>query len=656
MSLVLSFGLLTFCLVLAALPLVRRLTPVEPSPFKLLLYSALLSPALCALVHGLIRIFSEGPVSRWGTLGLLGLGFLLPQPRPIRRAPLGRAAWGAIGLALLAAGGLAQLLFNAEGAMRLGHDGLGWQVALARFLLEGGALEQPMLAGAALECSPVSALIVASLSALSGLGSAWIFAALACWSCALVLLCLHLWSAALWRSEVADLGVLFLALFGWGSWAFWDLLPGVGGGWAVALARVTGGDPGAILHSGMAWIRGGPGVLALALGMGGLYGGSHALRHGKAPWPLLAGICLGLCVGVHPLFGMALVGAHCLTLLLAPRWGGPRGADQGRALVEFLLPVVPGFLVAWKFSLGLTPHRVLTPEVSSAALTPGIGLGVLALMGVWLGWRDRSPRDAAQSPLASTLDRRILLVHLLLAGGCLLGFGFLADGTHRDHALFFRGAGLVLAVLSAGCFKFGVTARVKPYSWTCLPPLVGCAFALLLILSGLRVAQWTGTVHERLKAVALAEPQGHLRHRGLSPRSRALQALRDHDLAPGTVLALRTDVPAERLPPEPGVSVAGVTAGLALLVDLDRGPRQAKRLERLKEVLLGRMNPGAHLAAFLMVPGRDVLVLVDEVDREASAPGFAPRGPRGVDRALESAGLSRVVDLDGCAVYLWRQK
>lgn len=658
MTLALSLGLLFFCLVLAALPLLRRMSPVEPSPFKLLLFSALLSPPLAVLVHGLVGLVVDGAAARWGALLCLGLSFLLPQPRAVRRAALGRAAWLALGCAGLAALGLARLLFSGEGAMRLGHDGLGWQVSLSQFLLAGGSLEQPWLAGAALECSPLSAWLVAGLAGLTGLGPALIFAALACWSCALVLLCLHLWSAALWRSERADLGVLFLALFGWGSWTAWSALPDPGGGWAVALARVTAGEPGAVLHSGMAWIRGGPGVLALAFGFGGLYAGSHALRHGAAPWPLLAGICLGLCLGIHPLFGAALVGVHCTVLLVAARLGGPRGPVLRRSLLEFSLPVLPSILLAWRYSGAMTPQRVLTPEASIAALVPGLGLALLALVGVWIAWVRNPHCGEGEAQRPPEKDCKILVLHLILMATSLGVVAYLADEIHQDHALFLRAAGMGLAVLGAGSFSSVHSPWGKRFSLVSGFALVACLFALVLTVSGLRVASWSGSVHERLAAVSFGidDARGHLTHRETSARSQALGMLSSLDLAPGTVLALRTDVAAERLPPEPGISLAGVTAGIPLLVDLDLGPRHSQRLDRLQEVLLGRMHPGAQLPAFLMVPGRDVLVLVDEVDREASVPGLASSGPRGVDRALEASGLLRVVDLDGCAVYLWRNK
>jgi hypothetical protein len=654
MTLALSLVLLAFCLLFAALPLLRWLTPVEPSPLKLMLFSALLSPALAAGLHGLFALGLGASGARWGTLVLLAALFFVPQARALRRAPLGRAAWLAVGCALLAAGWLAALLFGSAGAMRLGHDGLGWQVGLAQYLLAGGALEQPWLAGAPLQCSPLAAWLVAGLAALTGLGPAWIFAALASWSCALVLLCLHLWSAALWRSGRADVGVILLALFGWGTWSWWSPLPEIGGGWAVALARVTHAEPGAVLHSGMAWIRGGPGVLALAYGFGGLYAGTHALRHGAAPWPLLAGICLALCLGVHPLLGVALVVVHLTVLWVAALSGGPRGAVLRRSLGEFGLPLIPAILLSLRFSVGTTPQRVLTPEVAGAALVPGLGLLALALFGGYLALRGGGPGPGANGDARlSRVDRRTLVLQLVLMVACLSLVGCYADGVHKDHALFLRAQGLGLAVLGAGIFALRLDSLRRA------PLLVlPLALALLLVTSGMRVAHWSQGVHQRLAGTSfgISDPRGHLRHQGKTPRSLALQQLRELELAPRTVLALRNKVPAERLPPEPGISMAGIPAGLPLLVDLDGGDLAKERSARLKEVLMGRMHSAANLSAFLLVPGRDVLLLVDEVDREASAPGFAPGGPRGVDRVLESSGLQRVVDLDGCALYLWREK
>jgi hypothetical protein len=304
--------------------------------------------------------------------------------------------------------------------------------------------------------------------------------------------------------------------------------------------------------------------------------------------------------------------------------------------------------------VGTTPQRVLTPEVAGAALVPGLGLLALALFGGYLALRGGGPGPGANGDARlSRVDRRTLVLQLVLMVACLSLVGCYADGVHKDHALFLRAQGLGLAVLGAGIFALRLDSLRRA------PLLVlPLALALLLVTSGMRVAHWSQGVHQRLAGTAfgISDPRGHLRHQGKTPRSLALQQLRELELAPRTVLALRNKVPAERLPPEPGISMAGIPAGLPLLVDLDGGDLAKERSARLKEVLMGRMHSAANLSAFLLVPGRDVLLLVDEVDREASAPGFAPGGPRGVDRVLESSGLQRVVDLDGCALYLWREK
>ena len=660
MNLALSLLLLAFCSLFAALPILRRLSPSESAPLKLLLFSALLSPALAAGIHTLLEP-ALGPASaRWGTLLLLASTFLLPQERRPDRVPMGRAAWLAILMALGAALFLAILLFGNEAAIRLGHDGLAWQVGLAEFMLNGGGLEQPWLAGAPLECSPLAGWIVAGLGALTGFGSAWIYAALACWSCALVLLCLHLWSALLWRSGRCDVGVLFLGLFAWGGSYWWQSLPSIGGGWAVALAGVTDGEPGAVLHSGMAWIRGGPGVLAMAYGFGGLYAGAHALRHGSAPWPFLSGLCLALCLGIHPLFGASLVVVHLLTLGIM-RVGGVGFAGAGRSLVEFLLPLVPAILLVWRFSARFTPQRVLTPTVDFPALAPGLGLLSLALISAYLALNFGFTGKPQGSPGSVGLDAsklsprqgRTLVLQLILTALSLVLVGWFGDGVHRDHAFFFRAQGLGLAVLAAGIFG------VRDVSWRRTPVLLlPLALAMVMIVSGMRVAHWAHGVHLRLGGVSygITDSTGHLTLRGSSPRSLALQQIAKMDLAPGTVLALRTHVPNERLPPEPGRSMAGIPAGLALLADSDRGPLQVQRLALLQDVLMGRMHPSAELPSFLKVPGRDVLLVVDDVDRQSAARGPGVQGPGGLDQALLSRGMRQVVDLEGCAVYLWEHK
>jgi hypothetical protein len=245
------------------------------------------------------------------------------------------------------------------------------------------------------------------------------------------------------------------------------------------------------------------------------------------------------------------------------------------------------------------------------------------------------------------------VLQLILMVLSLALVGWFGDGVHRDHAFFFRAQGLGLAVLAAGIFG------VREVSWRRTPVLLlPLALAMALIVSGMRVAHWAHGVHLRLGSVSygITDPTGHLTLRGASPRSQALQQIAKMDLAPGTVLALRTHVSNERLPPEPGRSMAGIPAGLALLVDLNRGPLQAQRLALLQDVLLGRMHPSAELPSFLKVPGRDVMLVVDDMDRQSAARGPGVQGPGGLDQALLSRGMRQVVDLEGCAVYLWEHK
>ena len=236
--------------------------------------------------------------SRWSGGGRtavdLGRSCLLGRAREraaARRAcasqgPACRAAWLAIGIALLAGVGLAAWLLRS--CARTAHHGL-MTLGAARVLLEWVCAEDPRLAGAPLGVeTQVHAL--AALSRLSGVGVAGCAAALGLWSIVTALVTIHLHSAVLWRDGRADLAARSLALVGVGALAGFRSRVRCERRLAVALARGVGGAPGEVLHSGMVWLRevhprgAGP-------GLGGLYAASHALRHGHAPLALLTGAC-----------------------------------------------------------------------------------------------------------------------------------------------------------------------------------------------------------------------------------------------------------------------------------------------------------------------------------------------------------------------------
>ena len=173
---------------------------------------------------------------------------------------------------------------------------------------------------------------------------------------------------------------------------------------------------------------------------------------------------------------MALVVVHLTVLWVAALSGGPRGAVLRRSLGEFGLPLIPSILLSLRFSVGTTPQRVLTPEVAGAALVPGLGLLALALFGGYLALRGGGPGPGANGDARlSRVDRRTLVLQLVLMVVCLSLVGCYADGVYKDHALFLRAQGLGLAVLGAGIFALRLDSLRRA-------PLLVLPLALALLL------------------------------------------------------------------------------------------------------------------------------------------------------------------------------
>lgn len=657
---------LAILLLLPGLPLVRRVTPVEPSPLKLGLFGALLSPALAlALERAAAALLPDAWVVR-GAWALLAVGLLAGLwsggARPVRRAPLGRAAWIAVALGASAA---ALVLWWSRGpAARLGHDGLARVLGAAQLLAETGTAEDPWLAGERLGVETLHVHVLAALARLSGLGVSWCAVGLNAWGVLCAVLTLHLTSAVLWRDGRADLAAPVLGLLGAGGLAGLAHLgesPDPSGGWAVALARAAGGAPGEVLHSGMAWLRGGPAVPALALTWAGLYAAAHGLRHGHAPWPLLTGLCLGLGLAWLPAVGLA--GAAAALALLPAADARARGPLSALPL---LLPLVPAGLHAASLGLAGVEGRVLASRValdSALALLPLVALGLLAL--------------ARSRALLAGRDHAAVLLGLpaaaALAAGALATFS--GDGPATLHL-----AVGPLAVLAAGCFArraaagAGEAGSASPGAADAArsvhPPAWLCALGVLLLAaSGARLAMASVPVHERLalSPCSASDPRGRVQ---LASAKDERQLALD-SLPSGLPVAMRLTAEDPRLPPAPGLSLRGVASGHVLVVDpLQQGgvtatpdeprevrsPREAdlqRRAAALTELLAGRVRPGVDIAAWLGVPGRSLAVLVDDLDRRRAHPGLDPSAAPLLDAHLETLGLRRLSTHGRAAVFLW---
>lgn len=677
-----ALGLLALAilLLLPGLPLVRRVTPVEPSPLKLGLFGALLSPAVVlALERAAAAVLPAGGVApvTWGLLGAgLLLGLCARGARPLRRAPLGRAAWMAVGLGVVAA---ALALWWARGpAARLGHDGLARVLGAAQLLLETGRAEDPWLAGEPLGVETLHAHALAALARLSGLGVSWCAVGLNAWGVLCAVLTLHLSSAVLWRDGRADLAAPLLALLGAGGLAGLARLGAAAdpsGGWAVALARAVGGAPGEVLHSGMVWLRGGPAVPALALTWAGLYAAAHGLRHGQAPWPLLTGLCLALALAWFPAVGIA--GALAVLLLLP---AADARARRPSALLPMVLPLVPAGLHAASLGLVGVEGRVLASSVAARgagwSLLPLVALAALGL--------------ARARPLLAGRAHARLLLGLFAAAAAASGALALSSG---DGPATLHLAVGPLAVLAAGCVARAVRVGEGALASADLGPVglegpdgaasvaggggggaraiagLGALGVLLLLASGLALGASSAAVHERLarSPCSGADPLGRLQLRApRDPRQQALEALPE-----GLPVAMRLAAEDPRLPPAPGLSLRGVASGHALLVDplqLDgaaaatgeaqehgdpRGEEVQRRSAAVSELLAGRVRSGVDVGAWLGLPGRSLAVLVDDLDRRRAHPGLDPAVAPLLDAHLESLGLRRLSTHGPVAAFLW---
>lgn len=433
----------------AAWPWILWRTPVQPSPWKLLVLAGLLSPLLLGTLDGLLR-WSTGfdPLTSLGaTYALTAASQCLALGRgcgPWRTTPAIAAC--ALGGLLLAVG-LGSVLF-AGSAVRVSHHGLlhasillGTERALppTNPWMGGEPLAYYWMwhayaghVGRALALAPTQALALTNLWALL-----WMPLALA------------LALAPIARCGKREVLGAFLGLFALNAWGGWRWLLVSGGEFAQPA------EPGALLGA----LRGQlvplhEGALvfdprlafglskffnlssypaALGLLVGAWFAWSHALRHARAPWVALAALLFGACALINPLVGLPAIALGVTSALLFPGRARTR-VDLGLPL---LLAAVPG--VAWY----LSASRHLTgPGLTFewANLSPG--------SGAWLG---------------------VLVPIGLLVPGALIGFAarLRDDRANRSVTLFlgsqalaFVGAAVVLQLPYENQYKFVRLAAV----------------------------------------------------------------------------------------------------------------------------------------------------------------------------------------------------
>ncbi len=336
-------GVLLFFFV-GALPLVLRVSPPAPSLFKVLTVSALLSPVFATSIYLALHLMLPADQSVAGCFFILGILQPFGMGRALKHQRLGRTAWFALGLGLLAGAAVWLLLFRGS-APRASYHGLlhsGLVLAVDRAVPPG----HPWMAGEelgyywfwhaigalfsrALSIAPTLALSLTNLWAVMVLPVVFFFTAAPCFGSGkrerlgvvLALLGLNamgglvwLFHSRSWTAPTTSLEVL-------------DSLRLTVGAWDPRLA--FGFSKFGNLSSY---------PTALALFAGGLMCAVHAIRGAAKPWVGAAAALNGAAFAVNPIVGAVGIGSTLTSALLISK-----GARM-RFLVAFVLWALPG---AW---------------------------------------------------------------------------------------------------------------------------------------------------------------------------------------------------------------------------------------------------------------------------------------------------------------------
>lgn len=463
----------------AAWPWILRWSPVQPSPWKLLVLSALLAPLGLAAVDGVLRwgLGMDLGSALAATYALAAVGQLLAW---IPGSPRGCSRWRttpAIAVSatfgLVIAGAVAALLFSGS-AVRVSHHGLlhasilmGTERALPPENPWMGA--EPLAyywvwhayaahLGRALSLAPTQALALTNVWALAWMPLAFSFALAPIARCGK-------------REVLGALGAL-LTLNAWGGWRWLfgasgasptpqspsELLAGL----RTTLIPVVEGAPvfDPRLALGLSkFLNLSSYPCALGLLVAAWFATAHALRNGARPWVGLAALFYAACALINPLVGLPALAIALACALLFPGRPGLR-VDLGLPL---MLAAIPGgmwyvsasqHLTGAGVGLDLDPSRLLPAAIPVVLLWP---LALIALLA-----RLRSARDQrsvalflganalgfglAAAWIALPYANEYKFVRLgALAAGSLAGLG-LVDAWARGGLLRWSAAALALVV------------------------------------------------------------------------------------------------------------------------------------------------------------------------------------------------------------------
>ena len=344
------------------------LTPVEPAPLKLWLFSSLLGLPLVgggfALASGVFG--AEAQVAWALPFGLCGLMCAAASGRRLGTAPPGRAALGAILLGGIAAVGGWALLASTSGVIAsLTEPATVAHLTLSDAAVGGADTPNPWFFGGALDLRPAVGIAMAALAAPGDLSVVEVLPLLGGWSLLVLTLVGYLASAAAFREQRAeraagrDLLAAALCLSAAGLHPLWEALS-QGGASPEPLGLEV--DPAALL--------------ARVYWSAALLAGLHAVRRGARPWPGLAAFLTGAGALAQPWVGPSLVFAVAIPAAIARR--------------SFLIPMMlgaclPAFWVGRAYG-GFTLDQVTSVGLPVGATDAGVYLLLVPALLVSRRW------------------------------------------------------------------------------------------------------------------------------------------------------------------------------------------------------------------------------------------------------------------------------
>jgi len=624
-------------LLLAALPVLVLVSPVEPSWLKLAVLSGLLSPCWIAAWYLAGRLFMTTDAALTLAFATTAVCAPLAARRRVGAEAIGRPALCVLLLSAALVLGVGMLLAGLGSAGRLLQPGVVWHAGVAQ-ALGRGLLENPWLAGTELPTHPAFALLGLLFARSLDLTEPAALAAINLWSLALLPTLLYLWAAPLWREPRRVLATPILALLGWnalGGLSPWGALEG-SVSWTAWLGQATPGvGQGHALYGLAGWLSPGPWVPALTLATGAWMCAAHALRHGGRPWVGLCAVLHGAAALVDPSIGAAALLATCAGALLLP--GVP--SVRPKLTLALLFAALPAVAMTRVFSPWAEPVRPLVDWPGPLALLVPGGLFLPMAMGLVIAGPGRR---------RTGLDRTLLVLAglAIIAPLCL---PFTALQNHLRSAEFTRTASFPLALLAAG----GLFDWIDRGGWRAA---LGLVLGLAMVVGSAR-----NVVHVLGGFRALASP-GDSEPTSNSARNLALcyEWLRSATELRSNSPILVREVSSARdrlgtdLAPHPAAFETDLPMWCDVLPELSpNSPRWKPRNAQVQALFNERKDWNPRVAGEWSAIGRTLVFVVEESDRRRTHKGDHDVAARGVELRLARLGARLARRFGDVAVYVF---